>query len=876
MNCGKPKSIPRHDAMKNQMNPKTESRSARLFFSLVVDHPKIVLACLLVLVAVMGFFAKDFKIDASAETLIQESDADLRYSRIVASRYGVQDFLVIAYTPRDDLLSDKVLADIGRLKDELAALPRVASVVTLLDVPMLESPPLEIQELAGEMRTLLSPGVDREMARKELANSPLYRNLLVSPDLKTTGIQINFPPDDNFYKWVMRRDQLDELAAARGLSPEESAEYRLIIENINGFRAAFEKNRNADIAAIRAIMDHYRADADLFLGGVSMIADDLVRFVKNDLKIFGIGVFAMLIIVLSIIFRQPRWVILPMLCCGFSAVIMMGLLGLIGWKVTVVSSNFISIQLVLTMSLTIHLIVRYREFMLKDPRMDQRALVHDTVSTMVTPCFYNSLTTIAGFSSLVYADIVPVVSFGYMMTAGVAVSFIFTFLFFPASLMLVAKPAALPPRKIKFALPLFMARFTEVHRRTILVLTVIALMVSAVGLTRLTVENSFINYFKEDTEIYQGMAVIDRQLGGTTPLDVIVNLEAPVAGASENIAASGSEAAAADESSVGADNFGEPDEFDDFADFDEFADDIPSKYWFTPFRMHQVEEIHDYLNAQPEIGKVLSLGSMMKIADRLTDGRELDSFELSLIYNEIPDEYRDLLITPYVSVENDEVRFFVRVRDSEESLRRNELINRIGSDLVEKLGYPEENVRLTGMMILYNNMLQSLFDTQIQTLGFVLLVIMIMFFVLFRSFPVAVIAIFPNLLSIAVVLSFMGWMGIPLDMMTITIASISVGIAVDDTIHFIYRFRTEIANGKNYIQAMHRSHNSIGFAMFYTSITIIIGFSVLTLSNFIPTILFGLLIGLAMLIAIISALTLLPALIIMIKPFGPEEEGAAA
>jgi uncharacterized protein len=856
------------------MIPRMDTRFSRLFFSMVLDHPKTVVACLLVLVAVMGFFAKDFKIDASAETLINETDEDLRYSRIIASRYGIQDFLVIAYTPREDLLSEKVLDDIGRLRDELAALPRVVSVVTLLDVPMLESPPLEIQELAGEMRTLMSPEVDRQMAREELATSPLYRELLVSPDLKTTGIQINFAPDDDFYNWVLRRDALEEKKADQGLTSQESTEYRQIKDKIDQFRTVSEKGRSEDIAAIRAIMDHYRDDADLFLGGVSMIANDLIRFVKNDLKIFGIGVFVMLIVVLSIIFRQARWVILPMLCCGFSAVIMMGLLGLIGWKVTVVSSNFISIQLVLTMSLTIHLIVRYREFISQNHDADQRTLVHDTVSKMATPCFYNSLTTIAGFSSLVYAEIVPVVSFGYMMTAGVAVSFVFTFLFFPASLMLMDKTSSLPAGKTNFALPLLLARFTESHSKAILGLTVIILMVSAVGLTRLTVENSFISYFKKDTEIYQGMTVIDRQLGGTTPLDVIVNLENRSAEPGE-LAAGPDPDAAAGESSPHVGDLEESDAFDDFGDFEEFTDEIPSQYWFTPYRMRQAEAIHDYLDAVPEIGKVLSLGSMMKIAHHLTDGRELDSFDLSLIYNEIPDGYRDLLVTPYVSVENDEVRFSARVRDSDESLRRNELINRIHYDLVEKLGYPEENVQLTGMMILYNNMLQSLFDTQIRTLGFVFLVIMIMFFVLFRSFLIAGIAIFPNVLSISVVLSFMGWMGIPLDMMTITIASISVGIAVDDTIHFIYRFKSEIAGGKTYIQAMHRSHGSIGFAMFYTSITIIIGFSILTLSNFIPTILFGLLIGLAMAIALIAALTLLPAMILTIKPFGPEKVNKA-
>jgi len=201
-------------------------------------------------------------------------------------------------------------------------------------------------------------------------------------------------------------------------------------------------------------------------------------------------------------------------------------------------------------------------------------------------------------------------------------------------------------------------------------------------------------------------------------------------------------------------------------------------------------------------------------------------------------------------------------------LRRNELLEKIRHDLVNKLGLKKERVHLTGMLVLYNNMLQSLFKSQILTLGVVILALMGMFLILFRSLKIALIAIFPNLLSIGVVLGVMGWVKLPLDMMTITIASISVGIAVDDTIHYIHRFTTEFQIDRNYILTMHRCHESIGHAMFYTSVTIIIGFSILVLSNFIPSIYFGLLTGLAMLIALIAALTVLPQLIVVFKPFG--------
>ena len=597
-------------------------------------------------------------------------------------------------------------------------------------------------------------------------------------------------------------------------------------------------------------MDRHRGSADLFLGGVSMVADDLVTFIKTDLKIFGLGVLCLLALTLLLIFGQLQWVFLPLLCSILSVITTCGLLGMFGWEVTVISSNFISLQLIITMAVTIHLIVRYRELICKSPGADQRQLVLETVLSMIKPCSFAVLTTVAGFSSLILCDILPVITFGWMMSAGITVSLLLTFLLFPA--LLVLTPKRVPTICIiNSSLTSVLGQLTEKRGGMILVLSALLLIGSAVGTSRLVVENSFIDYFRESTELYQGMKVIDEQLGGTTPLDVIVDFEIEETPPDEVTA----------ESTDGI--FSELD-----AEFE--AEKGAAQYWFTAQKMERVEAVHDYLDSLLETGKVLSLGTMLKVGRRLNEGQDLDNFQLALIYNELPEVYRRIILSPYVSVENNQVRFAVRVRDSEKSLRRNELLQTIQRDMTGKLGFEQGRSRLAGLLLLYNNMLQSLFSSQIQTLGAVVAALMLMFLILFRSLKTALIAIFPNLLSVGTVLGFMGWTGIPLDMMTITIAAISVGIAVDDTIHYIHRFEREFAVDRNYIAAMHRCHASIGYAMYYTSVTIIIGFSILILSNFIPSIYFGLLTGLAMVIALVAALTLLPQLIILLQPFGSE------
>ena len=827
---------------------------------LILEHSKTILVLILLVVAFLGSEARKLEIDASSETLLLEDDKDLEYTRLINQRYYTQDYLVVTFTPKAGLLEDETLATIRNLSRDLEKLERVESVTSILNVPLLQSPPKPVKELLENVPSLESPGIDRELARQEFLNSPIYQDNLVSKDFKTTALLVNLRDDPLNRELREQRDKLRRKQKTGTLSTAEQTQYRQVKADFKAHRDKMRAIESENVAQVRTLLDQYRGDSELFLGGLTMIADDLVTFIKKDLQIFGLGVLVFLIITLSVIFRQLRWVLLPVLTCSFSVVATTGLLGMFGWEVTVISSNFISLQLIITMAITIHLIVRYRELARTNPDKSQRELVSDTVVFMAQPCLYAVLTTIAGFSSLILSGILPVINFGWMMSAGVLVSLLLTFLLFP---VLQVQFDRLMPNlafESRFALTEVFARFTERHGVTILWVSVAVAVVSATGATRLMVENSFIDYFKESTEIYQGMKIIDQKLGGTTTLDVLLDFPENTEEA-EPVAVTDSEG---DE---------DEEEFDSFEEeFEESAGE--AQYWFTSNKTEAIQRLHDYLDGLPETGKVISLATLLEAGEVLNDGKPLDGFLLALIYNELPEEFRKLILSPYVSIEHNQARIAVRIRDSQPDLRRNELIKKIRRELKEKLEFPEERTRLASLLILYNNMLQSLFNSQIKTLGAVVVVLFVMFLILFRSITISLIGLFPNLLSIGSVLGFMGWAGIPLDLMTITIAAISMGIAVDNTIHYIYRFKHEFQTDRNYTETMHRAHSSIGYAMYYTSITVIIGFSILVLSNFIPSIYFGLLTGMAMFIALFAALTLLPQLIKVIKPFGPEKASA--
>jgi uncharacterized protein len=815
--------------------------------NIVLGKPRLVLALLLVIFVFFSWFVKDFKLDASSDTLLLENDEDLRIFREVSERYETRDSLIVTFTPNDDLFSETVLDQIKSLRDELAQLSRVESVVSILDVPLVKIIGGKLSDVAKNFRTLEDKTVDRSKARAELLESPVFKDLIMSSDVGTTLLQLNLKIDEDYSRLLKKKNSLLIKKGKTSLSPEESEELAQTLSEYNIVKARVDRENHENIVRVRAIKAKYAEYGDLHLGGLPMISDDMITFIKNDLLVFGIGVFVFLVVMLTSIFRQARWVVLPLLSCVFAGLLMIGLLGLVGWKVTVISSNFISLMLILTMSMNVHLIVRYRQLRRDDPEREQHELVMDMTKRMVWPCLYTALTTMIGFASLVVSGIKPVIDFGWMMTIGLAVTFLTSFSLFPAILILLDRAKIPESHNSEVPFTRALAGFTERHGGKVIILSVLLAVISAVGMSRLKVENSFINYFSKSTEIYQGLKLIDDKLGGTTPLDVILKFD---------------EVKEYGEPEVGGD-----DEFDDFEDLFGEEDGNNNDAWFTDYKMKRVKAVHDYLDALPAVGKVLSLASLLRLAEDLNEGEPFDAFELAIINKRAPEELKESMIDPYISIENNEARINLRILDSLEDLRRNELLIQINNDLQEKLGLEPEDFQVNGILVLYNNMLQSLFRSQITTLGVVMLGIALMLVVLFRSFSLAMIGIIPNLLAAAIILGLMGLMNIPLDLMTITIAAVTIGIAVDNSIHYIYRFREEFPKHQDYIKTMHYCHANIGRAVFYTAITIIVGFSIMVMSNFIPTIYFGLLIALAMFIALLAVLTLLPKLILIWKPF---------
>lgn len=815
---------------------------------LVFKYPLWLLLITFLSIGFLGYYTTKLEIDASAETLLLEDDKDLKFAREISKRYATPDFLVITYSPKDDLLSETSLDGIASLSNELEKLQRVTSVTSILNVPLLQSPVREIKELVDDIRTLNSGNVDKRLVKNEFLTSPLYKNNLVSSDFKTTAILVNLKRDETYYALIEKRNKLLIKKREKTLTKEEKEALKAVKIEFKAYRDANRIIEHQTIKDVRTIMDKYNQNATLFLGGVAMIADDIVGFVRSDLAIYGSTLILILIVILWVIFRQLRWVLLPVLICFLSVVSTSGALGFFGWEITVISSNFIAMQLIITISIVLHLIVRYRELSAKFRHASQSKLVLNTMLSKLSPSFFAIITTIAGFSSLVFSNIQPVINLGWMMSVGIALSLVIAFIVFPAIMiqLSVIKP------DVKFEKEMLLtkwcANIVEYRSKTVMVGTYLLIIASLWGASKLIVENSFINYFKEDTEIYKGMEVIDRQLGGTTPLDVILTFN----DVKETVDVKVAEATELE------------DDFDSFDDeFD--ADSNDAQYWFTEYKMQEIHKVHNYLATLPEVGNIQSFATLLQVGKSLNKNQELDSFKLALLYNKLPQEYKSLILSPYLNIEANQVRFSMRIVDSNEELRRDELIKKINKDLNELI--PTDTIQISNLMVLYNNMLQSLFDSQIKTLGFVIAILFGMFLVLFRSIKLAFIAIVSNIVPISIVFAVMGFGQIPLDIMTITIAAISIGIGVDDTIHYMHRFKEEFKKDHDYVGAMRRSHSSIGYAMTYTSLAVMVGFSILVLSNLIPTIYFGLLTVVVMATILASALLLLPRLLIILKPF---------
>lgn len=828
---------------------------------MLVSAPKLSLALALILCAFLCAFVPKLAIDASTQTLLLENDKDLELWRDITKRYKIPNTLVIAYTPNSDLLSESSISTLAALSKDLAQIKGVKSVFSMLDAPLLLSSGLKFSDLLGTIPTLKDSNASKEAIKAEFLSSPFYKNSLVSSDFKTTALLLTLEPNPGYNEFIASITALENTlknsennATAKTLLKEQRAAFKAYRdelriaehEQITQIRQVIAKyNQNS-----QSRIPHQASSSQLFLGGINMIADDMIAFVRSDLATYGLAILLLCSLCLFVYYLQLRYVFLAIFICLVCVGVASGLFGLLGFEITVISSNYIALQLIITLSVVIHLINSYREFFRKKSSFSQKAIVYLALKERMSPCFFAIFTTIIGFISLVFSDIRPIISLGLMMSASITLSLIFSFWLFGSIMSLLSKKSVNTAFERYFSLTTLCAKIALNlrARKVVFAISALGLCVGLWGISKLSVENSFIGYFKENTDIYKGMELIDNKLGGTVPLDIIISFK--------------KDKKEPRNSSLD----------DEFAD--EFASSDAAQYWFNERRMSVLKSVNEYLKNKEFIGSVSSLADLLEVGKELNEGRELDALALALIYSSLSGEGRELILTPFVSIENDELHFSVRTLDSDPRLKRAEFLRTLQSELNELVGKDAE-VKISGAMKLYTNMLDSLFSSQINSLGFVLLAFFATFWLIFASLRLAIIAICINILPLICVLGAMGLAGLSLDIMSITIGSISLGIGVDSAIHYIYRYKRELAHFKDSKKAIIASHASIGYALYYTSFAVFIGFGVMISSNFWPTIYFGALTDLVMFFMLASSLILLPSLLLSQSVYPANEQNKA-
>ncbi len=808
----------------------------KLYNKALDGYSNLILVALIAVLFLFTYNIKEFQLDASSDTLILEQDKDLKKYREIIEDYGSSDFLIVTFTDENKILEEENLYQIKNFIEKINKLQWVQSTQSIFDVPLLEVNSQTLSDLVNEVLTIESTSVDLADAEKELLESPIFKNLIISEDASSTAILIYFKKNVQYEFLLKERDKINNQQSNYDINyiNEINTKYK-------ESKKQFDNDRHDQINELREIIKQKKNNSNLImhLGGVSMIADDTISFVKNDIIIFGIGAFIFILIVLFLVFKNPIWMLACITNCSASLIIMIGTVSMLGWKVTVISSNFIMLMLILSLSMTVHIVVRHKQYIFEYKDLTNTQKIVHTIKNMYKPCLFAALTSIFAFATLYTSGIKPVMDFGLMMCVGLSITYVTSFIFLPFLINFLNLDETSKPIKYEKN-SLFLYICTNFPNSVIFIFT-LTLCLGIYGATKLEVENSFVDYFKKDTEIYKGMKLIDDKLGGTTPLDIII------------------------EFNVDKENLFEKDESDDFLDFGIEYD--PADYWFTKEKIDTIKRVHDHLEMYPFAGKVLSLASIVRTAEKLNSDREFDTLELSVLYKNLPKDLKEQIISPYVLIDKNQARISMRVIDTHSELRRSEFINDLNKYIENNLSTETTEISLAGILILYNNMLESLFDSQIKSLAIVLSGIFIMLILLFRSIKIAVATIIPNIIACFAILGLMGFMKISLDLMTITIAAITIGIAVDNCIHYVYRYIEHYKETENHYETLEVCNNSVGIAIRNTSYTIIAGFSILVLSNFFPTIYFGLFTALAMFIALLGSLTLLPVLLKMMYKF---------
>ena len=811
----------------------------------VITNPLFILSLVFLIICLAFQGITNFKLDASSDALVLEGDAALKKYRENEEEFGDSSFLIVTYEPKSELFSKKSLLILQEIENKLSDLDGVDSVLSLLDAPIFFQPKVSLTEVSDNLKDLTTDGINLTLAKDEIINNPIYKDLIISADGSITAMQVVLRGNDEYDLLIKKRYEiLENLDSKEPITNEIRQSLIKELQSINarvGDLNDDESNFNSKLVKeIRDILVIYESDATLYLGGPAMITSDMIDYIRSDLVVFGSAVALVFAIMLYLFFGNIWFVLLPILNAFFTTFVTAGFLGFMDWKISVVSSNFIALLLILTISLTVHVLVKINE--LKNESIDYKDSLTDSVNQMFLPCFFAAITTAVAFLSLLLGDLKPVIEFGKMMAFGISIAFIFTFSFLPSAISLIKDFKSrdyLSLHKITNKI-LLLAKNNSLAIYLIFIFTFCILIF---GTTKLIVENRFIDYFGEDTEIHQGMLEIDKNLGGTATLDIIIR--EPFEEVSDDLID------------------------DDFFDDSLFEDDNSnaSGYWWNVYSLAELESIHDYLDSLPEIGKVLSVSSGIKLARMINDGKDLNDLELALLRSVLPEDIRKTLLYSYINKDDSIVRISTRVNESADNLNRKELLDKINYDLQTQFNLSEDRYEMTGLAVLYNNMLQSLFQSQIGSLTLVFSVIALMLLLIFKSFKIMLIGLMPNIFVASSVVGLLGLLKIPLDIMTITVAAISVGMAVDNTIHYIYRYKKEIKATQSPEQALINAHTTTGRAIFYTAATIATGFSILSLSNFFPTQLFGIFTALAMLVAFISSLTLLPNLLVKFKVF---------
>lgn len=797
------------------------------FIDLLLGWPKTVLAAFLLVTAVLGARAPDFSIDASPDSLLTRDNEVYLQTRLVAQRFAPQEFLLVTVEPLNyPVISQQSFDVLARLSAELRAIERVQSVRSILNVPVfaqgqnLLSGNIDLSQL-----TIESGDYALATLEEEFSGHPIYENLLVNEDLSAAALQVLFRNDPQLDDLNAQITALNVRYQQGDFTSDDGAELQRLQAAAEPLEQALAASRSQEIEQIRQILQNYNAEADTHLGGVHVLAYQLIQIITNDLVVFGSGMAIGICLLLLVLFRALRWVLIPVVCCAISVLATIGLFSILGMKATVISSNFIALQLILTLAIVIHLIVQYRELSQASEsdlatEQDQRSLIRETLRKKIGPCFIAGITTSVGFGSLVFSGLQPVISFGWMMIIAMFVSIVVSLIVFPVVLELMAKKQEKAELGFASAIVASFSRIALKRTRSVALLSMALAAFSISGLFLLTVENSFINYFRASTQVHQELAYIDQEFGGSTPLDLIYT----------------------------------PPEPPDNSDLIMSAETV-----------QRLQLIQHRIGEHEATGRILSAVNVTDLARELNNNAPLTEYELTAAYWMMDRQFREDLLGAFLDEETGQIRMNIWIQDLTPGLNRQQLLEDIHADLAAS-GVDESSYQLTNLFVLYQGIMQQLFTSQILTMGIVFVVLLLTFLVIFRSVRVAIAAIIPNILSTLAILGTMGWLGIPLDLMTITIAAIAMGIAVDDTIHYVHRFLQE-RELNDYTEAVNRTHGSVGVAILYTSLLIVAGFSILAFSDFVPSILFGLLTALAMILALLTGLCLLPLLLkVLVEP----------